>query len=90
MRNSASPGYWERKLTDAPTSMRPAEISKTVPRSMVTPLYSHAVFFAVVVDMRPYSTAHVRIARLSCLEGRWMARARQRMKRIDELLPLPA
>ena len=57
MRNSASPGYWERKLMEAPTSTRPAVISRTVPRFFVTPLYAKAVALSVVVDIRPYSTA---------------------------------
>jgi hypothetical protein len=57
MRNSSSPGYCERTLMDAPTSMRPAAISRTVPRCLATPLYAKAVPLSVVVDIRPYSTA---------------------------------
>jgi hypothetical protein len=93
MRYSASPGYCDRKLIDAPTSTRPAEISNTVPRSLATPLYSHAVCFAVVVDMRPNSTA-VRACTFaggaSC-QGRHVCRdvsgTRQWIKRTDLFWP---
>ncbi len=57
MRNSASPGYWERKLMEAPLSTSPAAISSTVPRFLATPLYAEAVVRSVVVDMSPNSTA---------------------------------
>jgi hypothetical protein len=57
MRNSASPGYWERGLMEAPLSTSPAAISSTMPRSLAEPLYAVAVARSVVVDMSPYSTA---------------------------------
>ena len=43
MRNSFSPGYWERKLMEAPTSTWLTSISRTVPRWALTPLYDKAV-----------------------------------------------
>jgi hypothetical protein len=46
---------------EAPTSILPAMISRTVPRCFVTPLYANAVFLSVVVDINPNSTARHRV-----------------------------
>mmetsp|Transcript_52925 Transcript_52925/g.139389 ORF Transcript_52925/g.139389 Transcript_52925/m.139389 type:complete len:251 (-) Transcript_52925:255-1007(-) len=56
MRNSASPGYCDRNCMEAPTSIRLASISNTIPLFFFAPLYSRAVFMSVVVDKRPNST----------------------------------
>ena len=56
-RISASPGYCEKMLMEAPWSTWLTSISRTMPRWFLAPLYSKAVSFLVVVDMRPGSTA---------------------------------